>query len=305
MDALLGIEIGGTKLMMVIAGMDGVILERRRFAVSREQGAEGIRKRIESELPALTGSHKVRGVGVGFGGPIHWQTGRIARSHQVEGWSDFDLAGWLHQLTGASVSADNDANVAALGEARHGAGKGRSPVFYVTLGSGVGGGLIVDGKIYHGAFPGEAEIGHLRLDREGTILESRCSGWSVDRLVREAVAKNSTGRLAELVRQSPGTEARHLPEALRQKDPVAERIVRRTAEDLALGLSHVVHLIHPEVIVLGGGLSHLGEPWRSEVAAALGSNIMEVFKPAPPILLSSLKEDVVPVGAIELAREIG
>ena len=102
---------------------------------------------------------------------MDWRTGKICCSHQIEGWSDFDLGGWLKKLTGALVFVDNDANVAALGEASHGAGRNANPVFYVTLGSGVGGGLVVDGRIYHGATPGEAEIGHVRLDRAGTILE--------------------------------------------------------------------------------------------------------------------------------------
>src|SRR4051812_45914772 len=117
MDALLGIEIGGTKLQLVLADMEGTIVERRKFAVAREQGAAGIRERIERELPALAGKHKVEGTGVGFGGPTNWRTGKIARSHQIEGWSEFDLAGWLGRLTRGPVAADNDANVAALGEA--------------------------------------------------------------------------------------------------------------------------------------------------------------------------------------------
>jgi glucokinase len=304
MDALLGIEIGGTKLQMVLADVDGSIVDRRKFAVAREQGAQGIRDRIQAELPGLIGSHKLLAAGVGFGGPMDSRTGKVACSHHIEGWSEFDLADWLGRLTNTSVAADNDANVAALGEARRGAGKNRNPVFYVTLGSGVGGGLVVDGKIYHGLIPGEAEIGHLRLDREGTILESRCSGWAVDRKVREAVAKESSIPLAQLVRESPGAEARHLANALKQKDPLAQRILQDVAGDLAFGLSHVVHLFHPEVIVLGGGLSRLGEPLRVEVAGALDSNIMEAFKPAPAIQLAILGEDAVPVGAIELAREI-
>src|SRR5258706_1939540 len=304
MDALLGIEIGGTKLQLVLADIEGTIVERRRFAVARDQGASGIRECIERELPLLAGKHNVQGTGVGFGGPTNWRTGKIARSHQIEGWSEFDLAGWLGRLTGAPVAADNDANVAALGEALRGAGKNRDPVFYVTLGSGVGGGLVVDGRIYHGRIPGEAEIGHLRLDRQGTTLESRCSGWAVDRRVREAVAIEPTGPLANLVRQSSGTEARHLSEALKQNDPLARRIVNEIAQDLAFGLSHVVHLFHPEVIVLGGGLSRLGEPLRAETAAALDGNIMTVFKPAPDILLTRLAVDVGPIAEIELASEM-
>ena len=127
-------------------------------------------------------------VGVGFGGPVDWQTGRIARSHQIEGWADFNLVNWLRSIVNKPTFVDNDANVAALGEAFRGAGIGSNPVFYVTLGSGVGGGLIVNGQIYHGAKPGESEVGHLRLDRQGTTLESRCSGWAVDAKIRQLIS---------------------------------------------------------------------------------------------------------------------
>ena len=125
-------------------------------------------------------------------GAVNFKTGKICRSHQIEGWSEFDLRGWLAELTSARVIVDNDANVAALGEALRGAGRGHNPVFYVTLGSGVGGGLVVDRRIYHGVLPGEAEIGHVRLDRAGTTVESRCSGWVVDARIRGAVAQTQT-----------------------------------------------------------------------------------------------------------------
>src|SRR5262249_30550333 len=148
-------------------------------------------------LPELLAGRNPQAIGVGFGGPVNWKTGRICRSHQIEGWSEFDLAGWLRQLASVPVFVDNDANVAALGEARHGAGLGFDPVFYVTLGSGVGGGLVVNGKIYHGSVPGEAEIGHIRLERNGTTVESRCSGWAVDARIRELVKKEPVSLLAK------------------------------------------------------------------------------------------------------------
>src|SRR6185295_6797087 len=109
---------------------------------------------------------------------------------------------------GAPVTVENDANTACLGEALRGAGVGRNPVFYVTLGSGVGGGLVVDGRIYHGAMPGEAEIGHVRLDRNGTTVESRCSGWAVDAKVRALKATEPDSLLARLVSENVGGEAK-------------------------------------------------------------------------------------------------
>src|SRR4051794_22115781 len=117
---LLGIEIGGTKLQLVAGSPDGKIQERRKLVVEPSLGASGIRQQIKNTLPDLARNADVEAVGVGFGGPVDWKTGRICRSHQIEGWSEFDLSGWLKELTGARVLVDNDANVAALGEATRG-----------------------------------------------------------------------------------------------------------------------------------------------------------------------------------------
>ena len=288
-------------MQLVLGDEAGKICDRRKLAVDPAGGAAGIRRQLEQAMPELLGGCQVANVGVGFGGPVDWKTGRICRSHQIEGWSEFDLSGWLRQLAGTRVVADNDANVGALGEARCGAGQGFSPVVYVTLGSGVGGGLVVDGKIYHGAKPGEAEIGHVRLDRAGTIVEERCSGWAVDARIRELQVADPASLLARLTGERVGGEAKHLAAAWQQGDPTARRLLQETAEDLAFGLSHVVHLFHPEIIILGGGLSGVGEPLRASVEGALRHFIMEAFAPGPKIALAALGEDAVPVGALNLA----
>ena len=298
---ILGLEIGGTKLQLVVGDGRGTIANRRKLVVETAHGAAGIREQIERTLPELLRGSALGAVGVGFGGPVDWKTGRIRRSHQIEGWSEFDLAGWLRQRCGAPVFVDNDANVGALGEARRGAGVGFSPVFYVTLGSGVGGGLVVDGEVYHGAAPGEAEIGHVRLDRSGTIVESRCSGWAVDARIRELKRKEPASALARRLGETVGGEATLLAPALEEGDAAAKRILQETAEDLAFGLSHVVHLVHPRIIILGGGLSRVGEPLRAQVESDLRRFIMEAFAPGPRIVLAALGEDAVPVGALELA----
>jgi glucokinase len=296
------VEIGGTKLQLVVGTGGGQILERRRLTVNREAGAAGIRAQIEKEFPPLLRGRNTTAVGVGFGGPVDWRTGRICKSHQIEGWSEFDLAGWLASLVSLPVFIDNDANVAALGEAVRGAGAGCDLVFYVTLGSGVGGGMVARQTIYHGALPGEAEIGHVRLDRSGTIVEERCSGWAVDRIIRESIETHPGSLLAELARGKPGGEARFLPEALARGDTLARQILKETAANLAFALSHVTHLFHPECVVLGGGLSAVGEPLRLAVEQALPSFLMEAFAPEPEVRLAGLDEDSVPVGALVLAR---
>jgi glucokinase len=299
----LGIEIGGTKLQIFLGGRAAHIVERHRFAVEPAGGGEGLRAQLERIVPPLARRVRLAAVGVGFGGPVDWKTGRICCSHQIEGWSDFPLASWLSPLAHAPVFIDNDANLGALGEAAHGAGAGFNPVFYVTLGSGVGGGLVADGKIYHGAQPGESEIGHIRLDRSGTLLESRCSGWAVDAKIRATVARNPDSALARCVGTATSHEATCLGAALKQNDPLAAAILEETAQDLAFGLSHVVHLFHPQIIVLGGGLSLVGEPLRAAVERAAPRFIMQAFAPGPRIALARLAEDAVPVGALCLAAK--
>jgi glucokinase len=300
-QAFLGIEIGGTKLQVAAGTGSGAVFERFRFSVDRSRGAAGIREVLESQLPVLIAARKPLAVGVGFGGPVDWRSGRICCSHHVEGWSEFGLGEWLEQITRLPVVVDNDANVAALGEAACGAGAGEDPVFYVTLGSGVGGGLVAGGRIYHGATPGEAEIGHVRLDRQGTIVEARCAGWAVDRKIRELIARDPACRLAQLAGGREGGEARHLGTALAEGDPHAQRIIDETASDLAFALSHATHLFHPSIVVLGGGLSLVGEPLRAAVARALPSFVMAAFGAGPRVALALLGEDAVPVGALALA----
>ena len=301
-ELFVGIEIGGTKLQIVSGNANGQILSSHRFEVMGKEGAVGIQHRIE----AIMKEHfigRMAAIGIGFGGPVNRITGQIATSFQVEGWSGFPITDWLETISGCPVRVDNDANVAALGEATFGAGKGFSPVLYITLGSGVGAGLVIDDKIYHGILPGELEIGHLRMDKAGTILEACCSGWAVDRKIREVVAKHPGAILSELTGNDQKGEAKYLKAAMDANDPSALRIFDETMDDLAFGLSHAIHLLHPEVIVLGGGLSLIGEPLRNAVAEKLPSYLMKAFIPAPAITLSTLKEQAVPVGSLILAGQ--
>ena len=301
----IGIEIGGTKIQIVAGNADGTFLERHRLAADRARGGAGIREQIASVVPGLMARHSVASVGVGFGGPVDPKTGQICCSHQVPGWHDFPLGDWVRDLTGVPVAVENDANVAALGEALRGAGRGFGCVFWINMGSGVGGGMVVDGRLYHGARPGEAEIGHLRLDRSGRIVEDACSGWAVDRRIRAAVV-GQEGFLARAAvsQSSEGGESRHLRSAIDAGDPLARKILGDVADDLAFALSHAVHLFHPEIIVVGGGLSLVGEPLRAAMAEALPAYLMEAFRPGPQVALAGLGEDSVPIGALALAAAL-
>lgn len=299
----LGIEIGGTKLQLAITNLSGDIEQSIRSTVDSQGGASYIQTQITEGLKKLENFTDIAATGVGFGGPVNWETGCIHVSHQVRGWEDFNLAEWLKEITKKPVVIENDANVAALAEAVYGSGKGYERVFYMTIGSGIGGGMIINGDIYHGRTPGEVEVGHLRMNKKGVTLESKCSGWAVNRKVKTYIQKNQDGLLAKMAAGNVAPEATLLKPAIEQKDEAAKKMLEEIADDLAFALSHVVHLFHPDIVVIGGGLSLLKEHLSIPVAERLPDYIMKAFLPAPPVKIAALGENVVPAGAAELAKK--
>lgn len=300
-EAYLAIEIGGTKLQWMVCSADAQILKRGRLKIDKAKGAEGIQAQLIACVKEVQQDFAILRTGVGFGGPVNRGSGVIGESHQIEGWTGFPLAEWLETQTQTSVYIENDANTAALGEAVYGAGRGYRTVFYVTLGSGIGGGLVQDGQLYYGREQGESEIGHLRIDKSGTILEQACSGWAVDLKVRDAIVLHPQSLLATTVPHSEtGGEARFLLPAIQRGCPVALEILDDVTATLALAASHVIHLLNPDVLIFGGGLSLLGEPLREGISNKLPQFVMKAFAPMPTIALAGLGEDVVPMGALAM-----
>ena len=308
MPVALDIEIGGTKLQSAVVAADGRVLLRRSDRVDPAGGADRIRTVLAAQIAgiiddAVGNNLAIRAIGIGFGGPVNREQGVVATSFHVGGWSDFPLAAWVvGQVEGAlgpvSVVLENDSNAAALGEAIVGAGQGARVVVYSNAGSGIGSGLVIDGRLYRGRPSGEMELGHLRLIPGGGILEDTSSGWAIDARVCEAVAAEPTGALAHgaATATSAPPSARLLPAALAAGDATAQRILDAAAGPYAHALSHVVHLLNPDVIVLGGGVATIGEPWRGSVARQLDALLMTPLRPSPPVRLATLGEDVVPVG---------
>jgi glucokinase len=298
----LGIEIGGTKLQVALGSTGGRIEQRRRLGVPPGADAADLRAQLEPAIRELARQADLRAVGAGFGGPTDWRAGRVAASHHVEGWDGFPLGDWLADVAGVPAAIDNDTNLGALAEAHRGAARGESPAAYVNFGSGMGGGLVVDGKLYHGLAPGEMEIGLARARPDGASFESLCSGWAVDARVRDEIRARPEGKLASLAGGATRGEARFLAPAIQQGDGGARAILEEVGGTIALALSHVCHLLNPGVIVLGGGLSLIGEPLRAVVAEALAGHLHPSYRPGPEVCLSQLGEDVVVVGALLLAE---
>jgi glucokinase len=312
----LGIEIGGTKLQLGVGRGDGVLLGLWRETVAVAAGPEGIRRQIVRGVPELLGESKVeraavRSVGIGFGGPVDDGTEHIIKSHQIEGWDDFPLASWIAEMLGLPAVLGNDADVAGLAEATCGAARGLSPVFYITIGSGIGGGLIIDGEIYRGTGRGAAEIGHLKVrEPDGihyTPLEEHASGWAIGRKAKERL-ESALGQQSWLYQQTNGDPERISAElvgrAAERGDAFAGSILHEALAHLADGICHVIALLCPRRIVIGGGVSLMGdqlvfEPLRRFVA----ERVFRPFADCYDIVPAALGEAVVVHGAIVLARK--
>ena len=306
--ACLGIEIGGTKLQSAIVDRAGTVLLRRADRVDPAGGAARLREALETQARGIVaawsgvaGREPIVAAGIGFGGPVDRDRGVVATSFHVSGWTGFPLAEWVSGVLGGLPTVlENDSNAAALAEATVGAGHGRRLVFYSNVGSGIGAGFVVDGSLYHGRSTGEMELGHLRLGPDGGILEDVASGWAIDRRAREEAAAHPRGAVASLAGEHAAT-ARHVAAAAAAGDATAAAILDEAARHYAVALSHAVHLLNPDVIVLGGGVAEIGAAWRDRVAGRLESFLMAPLRPAPEVRLAALGQDVVPVGAAIVA----
>lgn len=300
---LLGIEIGGTKLQLYVADFNGLIVKRIKHEIGSEKKASVIRNKISHSIMNDLSVFKICAIGIGFGGPININTGEIINSFQVDGWSGFNIVEWLNNITDLPIFVENDANLAAYAEAIKGAGKDSKTIFYNTLGSGAGAGLIINKHIFHGSTCGESEFGHIKLNKESTSVESQCSGWAINEKIKNAVIQFPQSTLAKLVYSNNSCESKYLIPAINKKCPVAQGILSELANNLALGYSHVIHILNPDKIIIGGGLSLMGNPLIEAIKTAIPKYVMPPLLPGPEICLSELGEDVVVVGAIHLALE--
>ncbi len=303
MEKYIGVEIGGTKLQVFLGNSNLKVIKKTSISVGQIKNAKNILDKIENVIREFLKHDNISAIGVGFGGPINHKTGEIATSHQVKGWSGFNLKTWFESISGLPTVVENDANTAALAEAILGCGQKNGKVFYVTLGSGVGGGYVINREIYHGTIPGESEIGQMRYDKTGVTFESLCSGWAVDKKIREYIIQYPKSILAEIVGDSTHSEAKFITKAIEMGDNGARNIFEETTEYLAFGLSHVIHLFHPEIIILGGGLSIIGEQLSKSVASNIPNFVMNAFHPVPEIQISVLGTEVVAIGSLLLAQK--
>jgi len=314
----LGIEIGGTKLQLGVSSGDGLEFAAfRRVDVIATRGAAGIREQIADAARELIREHGVRRIGIGFGGPVDASRGVTTKSHQIDGWDDYPLVAWCQQTLRVPTVIGNDCDVATLAEARFGAARGKQSVFYVTVGTGVGGGCVIDGRLLGHGRPAVAEIGHLRpgldaVDARQTV-ESIASGRGIAATARQLLARGlptDATATAELLSVCGGDAeqltALMIAEAARGGNAIALRALDRAVQTLGWALAQVITLVAPQVIVVGGGVSLIGdELFFAPLRAATARYVFPPLAGSYEILPAQLGEQVVVYGAIALAAHAG
>ncbi len=267
-----GVDIGGTKVAAGLVNADGEILSQVREPMiansSAQEGLNAVFSAIERVLP--DGATGVGGIGICAPGPLDPKSGVILNPPNLPCWRNFPLGESVQRRYSAPVKIDNDANAAALAETRWGAARGCRNVFYATIGTGIGTGIVFDGEIYHGRTGSAGEGGHVSIDYQGPIcrcgkpgcIEILASGTAIAQRARQAMAAGANSMMLEL---AGGDVAAFTGEivgkAAAAGDALATNILSDATEMLALWLSNVVDLFDPEVIVIGGGAAALYWPF--------------------------------------------
>jgi glucokinase len=278
----LAVDIGGTKFSMAVFEGDRMVARESR-ATDREGGREWMLSQIADIGRSWRTSHGFNVCGIGFGGPVDFAAQRVALSTHVGGWTDFDLPGFVRTELGVPAVMDNDANVGALGEAHYGAGSGFDPLFYMTLSTGIGGGIVHRGSVYRGADSYAGEIGHVTIRPDGPdclcgsngCFERMCCGLWLER---------DHGRPAkELIYDAAFVEA--------------------YVADLALGLKSAIMLLNPARIAIGGGISKAGDALFRPLRAELRRQVPAWSRARIDVVPASLADDSVLYGALALTKE--
>ncbi|HEY0100418.1 MAG TPA: ROK family protein [Pyrinomonadaceae bacterium] len=309
-DAIAAIDIGGTKIALGLAPLDGQPLPFRRFPTRIKNAPEQILEEACSELERMAGEAGVHlvAVGIGCGGPLDRRRGLILSPPNLPRWDEFPIVRQVEERFGIPVLLDNDANAAALGEHEYGAGRGLRNLVYITISTGIGGGLIIDNRLVHGIGDGAGEVGHMVVAPGGRpcgcgargCLEAICSGTSIARRALERLALDE--QPSTLRAGGEQITAHDVAEAARDGDELARAVWDETLDYLALGLSNIIATLAPEAIILGGGVSTSGDqllvPLRERVCASVKIMPVEQVR----ILQASLGGDSGVYGALIIGR---
>jgi glucokinase len=279
----LAVDIGGTNFQLALFDEDRIIRRASR-PTDREGARDWMLAQVVSTAKEWRREVSFERCGIGFGGPVNFVDQRVAFSTHVGGWNDFPLARHFEQELGVPAIMDNDANAGALGEAEFGSGKGCATLFYMTISTGIGGGIFSNGEIWRGADSFGGEIGHLTIRPDGPqclckargCLERMCSGLWLER---------DYGKAAKELLQD-------------------HEFVKRYVVDLALGLKACIMLLNPARIVIGGGISKAGDALFVPLRSELGRQITDWSGARIDVVPAALGENSVLYGALALARNV-
>lgn len=306
MRTALGIDIGGTDIKLGIVTEDGSILERGTIPTRAAEGPRAAARRIDEWYRGSSGADPgVSAAGADCAGLIDGSRGYLYASPNLPGWRDLELAALLGEALGLPVTLDNDVNCAAWGEYLLGAGRGTDHFICITLGTGIGGGVVIGGRLYRGWQGLAGEVGHQIMTGEGPActcgnvgcLEATANAASVVRRARELIAAGGISVLPDV----DSLTARQVFEAATGGDGVALEAFARTGHALGRGLANLVHLFNPEVIAVGGGVAGAGELILAPAREAMRELLMDEVLAAVRIVPAALGNSASLVGASLMA----
>lgn len=314
-ETIIAMDMGGTQLRFALFDEDYRILARHAEPTHPEQGPQPVLDRIVAHIKALGeqgGWNRVRVVGVAAPGPLDPYRGVILQAPNLPGWRDVPVADQLRQALDCPVFVGNDANLAALAEQRRGAGQGRADVAYITVSTGIGGGVISGGRLVLGHQGLACEVGHITLEPQGPLcncgnrgcLEALASGTTIGRRAREMVQAGAKTLMAELAGGDlERITAELVHEAADRGDVVAVDLFRQAGRYLGIGIATLMYLFNPAIIVIGGSVAKAGHLLFVPMQATLRERIYEAYWRDCPIVLAALGDDVGLIGAAIWARE--
>ncbi len=312
---VIGIDLGGTKIYAAVVEQSGKILATARKKTKAEKGFNKTVKRIAKcaekavENAGLT-LDDIAAVGMGSPGPLDLKNGKIIETPNLK-WEDAPIKGTLEELLQKPVYIDNDGNVGLLGEYAYGAGKGAKDLVGLFIGTGIGGGVIIDGKILHGYNENAAELGHMILNPDGPkcgcgnngCLEAFASRLAIEREIRIAEIKGvKTAVFDGMDDKSSRLRSKRLSKAFKNDDPAVTLAVRKSAMYIGYGVASLLNIFNPKIVVLGGGLIEaIGEPYIKIVRSIAEKNVFPVSIRNVKIVAAKLKDDSAVLGAAKLA----
>jgi glucokinase len=313
MSLTIGIDVGGTKVLGGVVDVSGKVLTTSRRDTPRE-GGKALTQTIADVALELAAQHEVTAVGLSAAGFVSSDRKTMLATPNIAGWNGVQLDAELTALINLPVVLENDANAAAWGEKSFGAGIGKQNMLMITVGTGIGGGIIVNDQLLRGAFGVAAEIGHLRVLPEGHLcgcgargcFEQYASGNALLRHAREAIAA-SPDLARNLLARGDGTleglTGHAITDAAREGDQVALAAFNTTAQWLGAGIASLSAVLDPEAVVIGGGVVDAGEILLAPTRAAMERHMPFAGKhPYPAIVAATLGNEAGLVGAADLAR---